>query len=425
MEDERVTSQPVNSGAASAPAPTLPDINAETYPFDVVQQMLDQAAYFNMYSVTDGKDADCRIATGSQQNAIGFRVSEKLHRFQIKMFGQSEDTGRLRATNKVGEQIGRFESRWLMMPHDFVAAAGVEPPPTLFDPQHSQRFVMLDGVCKFGDGEDGFQGFGTGLTYPSIKNGSPTSLVAAVGNITKGFGKFEGHEGTYTYCGSLSAQQGFRGSLMCRVMDPEGTLSSELFPSEIETGPAIENGITYLLFRGQKRDRTQKTSYRFGPNGEVTGLDVKQQLRNIMVDAGVRGRKGLRSTTCIGQVIGSMKAAIIFNLLNPGAPGTGDAPIPFQSYNEYTFFDRNENPIGTIIADGGEGRTFNMQLKGLPGQSALRFGGFGPIVQATGQFAGIEGLMTDNSVVGVAPHALATSYVLRIIDPDGRFRGND
>ena len=53
---------------------------------------------------------------------------------------------------------------------------------------------------------------------------------------------------------------------------------------------------------------------------------------------------------------------------------------------------------------------------------ALRFGGFGPIKKGTGWFQGIEGLMSDNSVVGIAPHALATLYVLRIHDPDGRYR---
>ena len=53
-----------------------------------------------------------------------------------------------------------------------------------------------------------------------------------------------------------------------------------------------------------------------------------------------------------------------------------------------------------------------MKLADAPGQAALRFGGFGPIVKGTGQFEGIEGMMTDNSVVGVGtPCPL---YILRI-----------
>ena len=99
------------------------------------------------------------------------------------------------------------------------------------------------------------------------------------------------------------------------------------------------------------------------------------------------------------------------------------SPIPFQSYNEYTFSTPDGRTVGTIVADGGEGRTFNLQLMGAPGQQALRFGGFGPIVKSSGLFEGMEGLMVDNSVVGVAPHALSTLYILRVNDPDGKYRG--
>jgi hypothetical protein len=34
----------------------------------------------------------------------------------------------------------------------------------------------------------------------------------------------------------------------------------------------------------------------------------------------------------------------------------------------------------------------------------------------------MEGLMTDNSVVIFTPHVSASLYVLRVHDPDGRFR---
>ena len=62
-----------------------------------------------------------------------------------------------------------------------------------------------------------------------------------------------------------------------------------------------------------------------------------------------------------------------------------------------------------------------MTLAGAPGQAALRFGGFGPILNGKERFAGIEGFMTDNSVVGIAPHALSTFYILRISDPDAKY----
>jgi hypothetical protein len=65
-----------------------------------------------------------------------------------------------------------------------------------------------------------------------------------------------------------------------------------------------------------------------------------------------------------------------------------------------------------------------MQLVGAPGQRALRFGGLGPLMNGTGAFQDIEGLMTDNSVVGIAPHAIVTFYVIRINDPQGKYRAS-
>lgn len=404
-----------------AASSSLPDINAETYPFETVQRLLDQAAYFNLYSLPEQKISNIEIRPHSSGEIIGFNIREQLHRFVITMHVPNDSAG-VRATNQIGERLGRFTARWLIIPDGFTARPAVEPPLTAFDPHRSQRFVMLNGTCRFGDGKDGFNGFGTGRTYPIIENGQRKLLVAAVGNITSGFGKFAGCEGTYTYCGSFTSERGFVGSLVCRVMDSEGILHDEKSLPNLEADPAREQGVTYLLFRGQKKDRSQKTTYRFGSSGEVTGLNVNQQLRQFHLDASAYGHGGLRSVANLGPVIGAMKAAIIFNLLNPGAPGTSESPIPFQSYNEFGFFDRRGESIGSIIADGGEGRTFNMKLKGAPGQSALRFGGFGPVVEGTDWFAGIQGMMSDNSVVGVAPHAISTLYVLRINDPDGKYR---
>ena len=117
-----------------------------------------------------------------------------------------------------------------------------------------------------------------------------------------------------------------------------------------------------------------------------------------------------------------MTSEIDFNLLNPGAPGTPLAPIPFAAVNRFTLVDASGRTVGTFVGDGGEGRTFTMEVDGAPGQKGLRFGGFGPLREGTGCFEGVRGLMTDNSVVGLAPHVTSTLYVLRIEDPEGRYR---
>lgn len=423
MMDEQTTRQPQGArDAGQTAAPSAPDINDETYPFEFVQHLIDHAAVLNLYSIPAAREGSVAMyAPGGGDTVIGFRIGESLHRFQIDLYPPSKGEG-VRASNTIGEGVGRFEQRWMIIPDGFVAMPGVEPPPTALDPTRQQRFVMLDAACRFGDGADTFRGFGTGLTFPVTYGGRRQLLAAAVGNLMEGTGKFRGREGTYTYVGSLSTERGFRGNLMCRVANPSASLLTEAGVPAAERGPEPEPDVTYLLFRGQKKDRAQRTGYIIGPDGQISGLNVSQQLRIFHADAAARGRSGLRATGSVGPVIGRMRARISFNLLNPGAPGTGHAPIPFMSFNEYTFLDESGEEVGAVAADGGEGRTFNLRLEGAPGQAALRFGGFGLMQDGRGSFRGVEGLMSDNSVVGIGPHALSTLYVLRVYDPEGKYR---
>lgn len=224
------------------------------------------------------------------------------------------------------------------LPTEFVPADGLtwqalqkaqrEPPPVRFDPSISPRFVMLDAICKFDNGKDGFRGFGTGQTFPVSYGGKPEIPAGAVGNITEGFGKFRGLEGTYTYCGTLSADSGFRGSVLCRVVDPEGILQSSMDLPDLQQISFPELDASYLTFRGQKKNRTQKTQYMFGSDGQVSGLQLEPQIRLFNFDCAIDGRGELRSTSSVGQVVGTMPSYIFFNVLNPGAPGTADALSP-------------------------------------------------------------------------------------------------
>lgn len=411
---------PGGRGSGTAAPPSLPDLNAETYPFPVVQRLIDQAASFNLLSRPDPR-SPAPALRGAGGAVVGFRLREILHRFDIVM--ETPGPAGLRARNIVGEPAAVLEQRWLPIPAGWVALPDREPPATPLDPSRPQRFVLLDGVCRFGQGNDGFRGFGTGSTFPVAFGGRPQLLAGAVGTLLEGFGRFRGLEGTYTYCGSLDPQRGFSGSLFLRVMDPQAALRTDepLPPARPAAEP--DPGVTYLLLRGQKRDAQQKTGYIYGPGGQVNGLDVEQQLR--FLETGFAwGSNGLRASARIGPVVGRMTARIAFDLFNPGAPGTALSPIPFQSFNEYTLTDAGGRSIGSFAADGGEGRTFNLSFPGAPGQRGLRFGGFGPILNGTGAFRGMEGLMSDNSAVGIAPHALATHYVLWVYDPEGRYRAS-
>jgi hypothetical protein len=410
-----------DAARAGAGASSVPDINAETFPFEFVQKLLDEAAYINAFSLPSSHSSSIELTSPQRSGAVvGFKVQEVLHRFQVEMKSVSPETG-IVSENRIGEPLAHFEHRWLFMPPNFVATPGQAPPPTRFDPTRSQRYVMLDSTCVFEGGKDGFRGFGTGLTYPGKGAEKGGVLTAAVGSVIEGFGRFKNRDCTYTYCGSIKAEQGFSGQLLLRVVDPGGELSTENTLPPLECGPSLEADITYIMFRGQKHNKLDETLYSFGPDGQVNGLNVTQELRVLHLDAACRGGR-LRTTRSLGPIMGKMTAKIAFNLFNPGAPGTVAAPIPFQSFNRYAFSDSEGNTFGTCDGDGHEGRTFLLALSGAPGQMALRFGGFGPVLNGTGRLAGIEGLMTDNSVVGIAPHALATLYTLRVNDPHACFR---
>ena len=421
-----------NGAAARATRTQLPDMNAETYPFEVVQHLLDEAAYFPLFSIPDCGKSQALLASGSSSAVTGMQISERLHRFSIAVDPLRRDAPWLH--NTIGEPMARFHHRWMFAPDGFGALPGVEPPPTPLDPARSQRFVMLDSICTFDNGKDGFRGFGTGRTYPITIAGRPQLLAGALGIIAEGFGKFRNLQGIYTYCGAISPDTGFTGNLLCRVMDFQGVMRTQKSLPELQAIACGEQEAVYLLFRGQKKNKHEKTGYLFDTNGEIEGFELHPQIRILDIDCAIDGSGHLHSTSSIGPVIGNFASYVFFNVLNPGAPGTPIAPIRFTDYDNNIFTARDKE-IGSFGFDGGagsrfghassypgEGRTFTLSLPSAPGQQALRFGGYAPIVNGKGIFSDISGLVADNSVVGVAPHAIATTYVARINDPQGRFR---
>lgn len=388
----------------------------------LVQRLLDGAAYFNLYASPESEHRSQSSPTGQVSNnaglTIGFSLQERLHRFEIVMQGPTVDSG-LRASNIIGEQIGSFMSDWLLCPDDFQALPWLKPPPTILRPNRQQRFVMLGGDCSLGKDGDGFSSFGTGSTFPSATG---SLLAAGVGNVMEGRGRLRGLVGTYTCCGSLNETDGFRGNLMLRVMDPQGLIQTDCTLPPIAAGQAPEPGVTYLIFRGQARE-TDKVTPLNDSRGKPEGLNVAQQLKLFHCDASAGDRGGLRTTNGTGQGIGEIDAQIVFN---PAAPG-GNAldPIPYTAFDEFAFVTPEGRSIGSLFIDEGEGRTFHLQLPGAPGQPAIRFGGFGPVLRATGCLEGLAGLMTDNSVVSFTPHVSASVYVIRVDDRDGRYRLGD
>ena len=414
MSNQPASGQPPGGAGAGAAPPGAAATGA--YSPEVLQRLVDQAAYFNAFSIPDAKRRDIAIrGQGGGGEVVGFRVDEDLHRFSVSV-GPPTAEGGLRASNAVGESYGKFTHRWMLVPGDFVAAPGREPPPTALDPSRAQRFVMLDGECRFGDG-DGFRGFGAGVTFPVADGGRSELLAATVGTILEGFGSFKGHEeGTYLHCGSLSAEHGFTGNMLLRVMDTPGTLRTSARLPSLRPQRSPEPDITYNVFRGQAVESDPVTP-RVSPDGQLLGLKVVQGLRLISLNSGAASGGGVRGSARVGQVIGKITAHVNFNPAYPG--GTNLNPIPFTTFDELTFTDGSGRDIGGFTGDSSEGRVFNTRVAGQPG---IRFGGVGQILTGTGPFQGMQGLMTDNSVVVFTPHVSASLYVLRVHDPGGRFR---
>lgn len=385
------------------------------YAPEVLQRLIDQAAYFNALSLSASQYGSAAIQ-GQGSDCTGFRVEEDLHRLAVTVQPPTAEGG-LKASNTMGESFGKFKHRWLFVPDHFVGAPDREPTPTPLDPSRSQRFVMLDGVCTFGDGKNGFRGFGAGVTFPIASHTGTQLLAATVGTILEGFGSFKDHqEGTYVHCGTLSAERGFTGNLLLRVMDFQNTLRTNGSLPALRAQTFPETDVTYIVFRGQAVESDPVTP-RLAPDGQLRGLKVVQGLRLINLMSGLDD--GPRSVARIGQVIGKITAHVDFNPAAPG--GTPLNPIPFTTFDEIDFVDDAGQSIGGFTADSSEGRVFNIRIAG---QGGIRFGGVGPVLNGTGPFQGMTGLLTDNSVVVFQPHVSASLYVLRLHDPGGRFRSN-
>jgi len=407
-------------GPTVSPAPAT-EAGAGAYSADLLQRLVDQAAYFNLHSTPGVSESRVAIRGTDRKEILGVRVTESLRRFSIRTYAATERQP-FRATNTIGEIAGNFTHRWMFIPDDYSAQPGSEIPPTALDASRSQRFVMVDGVCRFGNGEDGFRGFGTGKTYPSKEFGRSQLLVTAIGTLLEGFGKFRDHaECTYVYCGKLDVECGFTGNLMIRAMDPQGTLRNRGSLPPLRPAPEYEPepDITYVMLRGQAAP-TDLVAPRLDQSGQFLGLKVEQGVTMITVDASYRDRKGPQSVTSLGPLVGKLSADIVFDPTAPG--GTSRDPIPFTTTDLLTFPDHTEQPAGSFVANLVDGRVFNLEIPMGSGQKAIRFGGTGPLQNGTGVFEDIDGLMTDNSVVMFTPHVSASVYVLRIHDPYGRYR---
>jgi hypothetical protein len=275
---------------------------------------------------------------------------------------------------------------------------------------------MLDGQLTFRDrDQSGIHGFGAGRTLPVMVGDQPQLRIGAVVNVLDDFGKLTGLPGTIVVNGYIQPPQSLFLNFIARFMDPGGRLRARSPLSPLQAIPNPDPGTTFLVFQGEL-DPERPVTLNRSPDGQILGSNVHERLRLVDFTFDLATPAGLRSQTAEGPIVGRLEATTVFD------PMSQLRPIPFQTRDGVlTFFDRGGEQIGTLRANLIEGRAFPTAIDGAP-MPVFRVGGFGPFIEGTGQFRGAIGMLSLNSVISVFPRTLSMLYVLRISDPDGRFR---
>lgn len=402
-------------GAATSPAPTLPELNAGPYPFRQVEAWLDEAAWLHLQVEPGATGPRAYRASDAFDLTGGFVVRPNGN---LRPLAASLEGARVR--QRVGPEIGSVRARWTFAGDDLEWSPRSEPRAVLFDPGRAQRFAVQEAEIAFGDGAH-LTGYGLGQTYPIVVEGRRHLLAGAVCNVTGGGGGLEGMTGVFVFNGRITSGLAFAGSLLVRLLDSGPRLHGGPVADAPAAGVPASPDATYLVLRGQKRDPQTPSLYTFDADRrEPIGVDTPAQVFNADYRVELGGPAGLRTELRVGRPIGSLDATVMFDITEP--PGTAERPNGFRTRNTYRFTDRDGRVVGVLRANVELGRTFHLTFAAAPGQAGLRYGGVGPIVGSSGIFAGAQGMVAVNSAVGLSPHALSLLNVLRIVDPQGTFR---
>lgn len=408
---------------ARGPAPRNGNLSNEE-----LQSLIDSAAVFNVYVIPDPARSNSAIpAQANRGAAAGFRCGGLLHRIDVDI--ELPITSCVRASNVLGEAAGSVDMRWMIIPNDYPARPDAEPPPTPLDRSRSQRFSMQEMTLTFADGRDGFRSFGTGRTFPMTAGGRPRLVVAAIGNVTQGSGKFQGHEGNFTLCGELLPDGGFCGHIIVRIVDEQGNLSTpEPLAPPVSGVQRPDSDFTHLMWLAQKgKGPEQENRPSFTPEGQVRGLNIAMELKQGETSFTAERTSGFRSSVLrIGPEIGLEEGYGRQSKPDAGPEGTALNPFQFEGVARYSFHDQEGRTVGAIVTNVLEGRRFDFWFARAANRISWRFGFFGPIIYGTGCFRGVEGMFYGASHSFFEPppgaHIITHCYCMRVYDRAGKFR---
>jgi hypothetical protein len=416
---ERCFAKGKDGPVAPAPPPSqtsTPAGNLDPSQTSHVSALLKRAAYFPLFSVPNPDRQNIPLPSPrNPERLIGMKVFEQMHRFDIRAEEPSAAEG-LRAVNRVGQPVADISIDWRVIPDDFVAAPGVLPPPTELDPTRSQRFAMYDGHFNWLDREgSSFRGFGAGRTFPTVVDGQPQLRIGAVVDILEGFGRLSGLRGNGVVNGFITPPNNLALNIMLRLMDPSRRLRATSRLSPLRQVPFPDPTATFLVCLGEA-DPDNPITLNMQPDGRVTGASVHELLRLVRIDFDVGTSHGMRSRTSDGPVVGSLSFNLIFDSRDRRVP------TPFRTTDAvFTFFSREGRTVGTLNANIVEGRGFMSELEGVP-PPVVRVVGFGPFLGGSGQFGGVQGMLSINGIISISARTPSILYVLRISDPEGKFR---
>jgi hypothetical protein len=384
-----------------------------------LQRGVDAAANFHLYSRPDGAAEHAYPFP-----ACAIDVAQPIFPFAIEQ--QIPEPGAaMRAVNRVGRRCGTLSFRCIPVSWSDRLLPDQEPRAIPLDPESSQRVAIRDFTIRFDAGHSLFL-FGAGRLFPTVEGNKTKLLIAAVCDIRDGCGSFTGLKGNITFCGELQ-QEGFRGHVMVRLPDPGSVLLTEEPVGSFETGEEIDEDAAYLTWIGQKMPGPEFANFAsVTSDGSLRGLNIPVALRHIATGFSLASGKVLVQRIAVGNVLGKEIGFGRESVPRTSISGTPVTPFQFEGVSLYRMFDDRRDETGSFVSNVIEGRSFSFSYARAPLEPGLRFGFFGPSITGTGCFSGVSAMLygCSGSVFNLPPgiHVISNWYVLRISDPDRRFR---
>jgi len=398
--------------------PRLPDLNAETNPFWMVQGLLGQSGYINLFAITNS----FKEITDSGK-VIGFEGIQTVHVFDIKTQAPTEHG--IHSDNAIGQPYGEHQFKLLIIPEDYHAIPNQTPPRTAYDPTRRQRFVLTTSDLTLGapgGSTVALSLFGTGRIFDQ-PDANGTRSLGGVSIVLSGPGSMEGRETMAVFNGRFDDNGGFHGNINLESWQL-GDVPSLTNKTPLSKHPSHRTDDSYMMLRYEKPVYTGPdgkinvkpeglASYIFGPHGMPVGGHTENPLKLIQTEFEIEAAT-IETEVHTGEQIGNLSGNVYFDLTYPA--GTPLIPSNYVSRNLMTFFAKSGKEVGSFVASVEEGRSFTLKLPGLKDQIAVNFAGFGPITEGRGIFEGISGIWSDNSSIGISPFATVGLGVFRFFN---------